>query len=157
MQETDSDHESGDYPEPDSDYPKARKPIQYGILAVLEDGRETTGSLATRLGVTTTHIRRQLEFLRDEWGYVRYHDEDTALHELATTDTDGRTTAIDGDLAELIENHADKNDLDFDRALRNLVVTGATQTTDETDADSDTDPEPADTPREAIEQFYGNK
>lgn len=86
MTDQNEDDGSGAYPEPSGDYPKTRRAIQDGILALLEEGRETTGSLARQLGVSSTHVRRQMEWLRDEWGYVRYHDEPTALHELAPSD-----------------------------------------------------------------------
>lgn len=51
------------------------------ILELLEDGRETTGSLADQLGKHPQTVRDRLRWLR-EWGYVRYHHEDTGLHDL---------------------------------------------------------------------------
>lgn len=72
----------GDYPEPNGTYPKTKRAIQDGILALLEEGRETTGSLASNLDVSPNHIRDQMEDLRDEWGYVRYYHQNTALHEI---------------------------------------------------------------------------
>lgn len=52
------------------------------ILGVLEDGRETTKSLADQLGKHPQTIRDRLKWLR-EWDYVRYHHEPTGLHEAA--------------------------------------------------------------------------
>lgn len=51
------------------------------ILKLLREGRETTGSLADQLGKHPQTIRDRLKWLR-EWGYVRYHHENTGLHEL---------------------------------------------------------------------------
>lgn len=52
------------------------------ILEVLEEGRETTKSLADRLEKHPQTVRDRLKWLR-EWGYVRYHHEPTGLHEAA--------------------------------------------------------------------------
>jgi len=51
------------------------------ILELLRDGRETTGSLADQLEKHPQTVRDRLKWLR-EWGYVRYHHENTGLHEL---------------------------------------------------------------------------
>lgn len=51
------------------------------ILEVLEDGRETTKSLADQLDKHPQTIRDRLKWLR-EWDYVRYHHEPTGLHEV---------------------------------------------------------------------------
>jgi predicted ArsR family transcriptional regulator len=51
------------------------------ILELLEGGRETTGSLADQLDKHPQTVRDRLRWLR-EWGYVRYHHEDTGLHDL---------------------------------------------------------------------------
>lgn len=56
-----------------------------GILKLLEAGRETTGSLAAQLDRHPQTVRDRLKWLR-EWGYVRYHHEDTGLHELSNDD-----------------------------------------------------------------------
>lgn len=53
-----------------------------GILQQLEEGRETTGSLADALDRHPQTIRDRLQWLR-EWGYVRYYHEATGLHETA--------------------------------------------------------------------------
>lgn len=50
------------------------------ILELLEEGRETTGSLAAKLDKHPQTIRDRLRWLR-EWGYVEYHHEPTGLHE----------------------------------------------------------------------------
>lgn len=50
------------------------------ILGRLENGRETTGSLADKLDLHSQTVRDRLRWLR-EWGYVRYHHEATGLHE----------------------------------------------------------------------------
>lgn len=52
------------------------------IVALLAEGRETTGSLAEELDKHPQTIRDRLRWLR-EWGYVRYHHESTGLHEVA--------------------------------------------------------------------------
>lgn len=52
------------------------------ILEVLEDGRETTKSLADQLDKHPQTVRDRLKWLR-EWGYVRYHHEPTGLHDIA--------------------------------------------------------------------------
>lgn len=51
------------------------------ILAVLTAGRETTASLAEQIDKHPQTVRDRLRWLR-EWDYVRYHHEDTGLHEL---------------------------------------------------------------------------
>lgn len=57
------------------------------ILELLEDGRETTGSLAEALDKHPQTIRDRLRWLR-EWDYVRYHHEDTGLHDINGDETD---------------------------------------------------------------------
>jgi predicted ArsR family transcriptional regulator len=52
------------------------------IVALLADGRETTGSLAAQLDKHPQTIRDRLKWLR-EWDYVRYHHKPTGLHELS--------------------------------------------------------------------------
>lgn len=52
-----------------------------GIVTLLGEGRETTGSLAESLDKHPQTIRDRLNWLR-EWGYVQYHHEATGLHEL---------------------------------------------------------------------------
>jgi predicted ArsR family transcriptional regulator len=56
-------------------------PTDRGILELLEEGRETTGSLARQLDRHPQTVRDRLGWLR-EWEYIRYHDEETGLHEL---------------------------------------------------------------------------
>ena len=51
------------------------------IIDILDAGRETTGSLAEQLDKHPQTVRDRLKWLR-EWGYVRYHHENTGLHEL---------------------------------------------------------------------------
>lgn len=51
------------------------------ILEILSEGRETTGSLAERMGKHPQTVRDRLRWLR-EWDYVEYHHEDTGLHEM---------------------------------------------------------------------------
>ena len=51
------------------------------ILDLLADGRETTGSLATQLDKHPNYIGDRLKWLRIH-DLVRYHHEETALHEL---------------------------------------------------------------------------
>jgi len=51
------------------------------ILTLLEDGRETTGSLAAALDKHPQTVRDRLRWLR-EWDYVEYYHEPTGLHEL---------------------------------------------------------------------------
>lgn len=53
------------------------------VLSLLEDGRETTKSLADALEKHPQTIRDRLKWLR-EWGYVRYYHESTGLHEIDT-------------------------------------------------------------------------
>ena len=57
------------------------------IVALLSQGRETTGSLAEELDKHPQTIRDRLRWLR-EWGYVRYHHDPTGLHELAQEEND---------------------------------------------------------------------
>lgn len=57
----------------------------HAILDLLEEGRETTGSLADQLGKHENYIGQRLKWLR-EWGLVRYHHEGTALHEREEND-----------------------------------------------------------------------
>ena len=51
------------------------------IVDLLRKGRETTGSLADQIEKHENYVGQRLKWLR-EWGYVRYHHEKTALHEL---------------------------------------------------------------------------
>ena len=46
------------------------------VASVLQDGRETTGSIADQLEKHPQTIRDRLKWLR-EWGYVRHHHEST--------------------------------------------------------------------------------
>lgn len=69
----------------DCDDDERLTPTDEGILELLEEGRETTGSLAEQLDRHPQTIRDRLQWLR-EWGYVRYHHEDTGLHELRAED-----------------------------------------------------------------------
>lgn len=55
------------------------------ILELLEQGRETTGSLADELEKHPQTVRDRLRWLR-EWGYVRYYHEPTGLHDLDEED-----------------------------------------------------------------------
>ena len=52
-----------------------------GILDLLSEGRETTGSMAEQLGKHPNYVRERLKWLRIH-GLVKYHHEPTALHEL---------------------------------------------------------------------------
>lgn len=56
------------------------------ILRALQEGRETTGSLADRIDRHPQTIRERLQWLR-EWDYVQYYHEPTALHKF--TDNSG--------------------------------------------------------------------
>lgn len=58
------------------------------IVALLMEGRETTGSLARQIGKHPQTIRDRLKWLR-EWGYIQYHDEPTGLHEFSEDFSDG--------------------------------------------------------------------
>lgn len=58
------------------------------IVALLAEGRETTGSLAEELDKHPQTVRDRLRWLR-EWGYVRYHHESTGLHQISLEETDG--------------------------------------------------------------------
>lgn len=57
------------------------------IIELLREGRETTGSLADQLDKHPQTIRDRLAWLR-EWNYVRYHHENTGLHELESETED---------------------------------------------------------------------
>lgn len=52
------------------------------IINRLQEGRETTASLADGLDKHPQTIRDRLKWLR-EWGYVQYFHEPTGLHELS--------------------------------------------------------------------------
>ncbi|MFC6964475.1 winged helix-turn-helix domain-containing protein [Halocatena marina] len=51
------------------------------IIDALQEGRETTGSLADALDKHPQTIRDRLRWLR-AWDYVHYYHEPTGLHEL---------------------------------------------------------------------------
>jgi len=51
------------------------------ILNLLSEGRQTTGSLADETGKSTNYIRDRIKLMRLN-GWVQYHHEATALHEL---------------------------------------------------------------------------
>ena len=51
------------------------------ILDLLSEGRQTTGSLADELSKTTNYTRDRLKLMRLN-GWVEYHHQPTALHEL---------------------------------------------------------------------------
>lgn len=55
------------------------------ILTLLEDGRETTSSLADQLEKHPQTIRDRLRWLK-EWDLVETYHEPTGLHELRNED-----------------------------------------------------------------------
>lgn len=72
------------------------------ILELLQDGRETTGSLSDNLDKHPQTIRDRLKWLR-EWGYVRYYHDSTGLHEStdAVESEEGTTLSIDDDMNQM--------------------------------------------------------
>lgn len=60
-------------------------PTDREILARLEIGRETRGSLADTLEKHETTVSDRLKWLL-EWGYVRYYHERTGLYEFVAAE-----------------------------------------------------------------------
>jgi hypothetical protein len=56
-------------------------PTDHDILDLLVAGRETTGSLADQLEKHANYIRDRIRLMRMN-GWIQYHHEPTALHEL---------------------------------------------------------------------------
>jgi hypothetical protein len=66
---------------PDMESAADLNPTDHDILDLLQTGRETTGSLARQLEKHPNYVRDRVRLMRMN-GWVAYHDEPTALHEL---------------------------------------------------------------------------
>lgn len=79
MAETHELMEASDGKDPQAD--RRLNDTDIAIIKRLQDGRETTKSLADQLDKHPQTIRDRLAWLK-EWGYVRTYHETTGLHEL---------------------------------------------------------------------------